>query len=1057
MKNRERTIGVLAPLVRGYYFGTVLAGITEVTSAAGYRVVAIQTSDPRRENAEGFHPSVGVEYPGSDYIDGYLTILNAISDGDLERLVADGKPVVTISHRVPHLPIGQVGPDNGEGIGRAVAHLVQHGHTRIAFVGSRIQTDQRERGDAYRAALLSHGITPDPSLFFDPESETIGGGYEAGEAMIASGLRSTAVIAATDWTAYGVMDALAAHGVDVPREQAVIGFDDGEASEFTSPPLTSVRADFADVGRHGARLLLAQLGGAPVVPGAHLGRTSLTVRESCGCPPAPLPTSAIVASERREQFHQRTYYQGALLTQYAVSQSLLGVDAVDPTDMGWLAHTNASAGVLGLREPDGSLLIAGSYSSQAVEPVGAADEDDAVAAAGTSSGLHNVALGHFPTAGVMSRVDPSGRDIVFILPLIGTNREWGWLGVVAPVEARELAGRETVNQWAVVLAVALDVSAKGATIAELTGELAAMMENSPDAIARYDCERRYRYLNGPAARLLGVAPADVLGRTDDELRREETVATRWRAGLEDVVASMRTSEVEFSETVGDDQLWFQARMVPLLGSDGALNGILTSSRDITALKRAEQELAHRAVHDSLTGLPNRVLFVDRVQQAIARLERRSGKLAVMFIDLDHFKEINDSLGHDVGDRLLVNVARRIEAASRRADTLARFGGDEFVLLCDRLTHQEDVRIVAGRIGRALAEPFIDGDNELNITASIGIAVVTDPFSDPTTVIRNADEAMYSAKSSGRNRSHVFDGVLRDRANERQGLEADLRHALERGELRLAYQPLFALDSGAIQGVEALIRWTHPTRGNVPPSDFIPLAEQRGLIWEIGAWVLDEALRQLAEWHAAPGLEALNMAVNLSARQLADPVIAEIVAAGLAEHGIAGEHLTLEITETALIEDGGHVRDTLAALSALGVRLALDDFGTGYSSLVHLRDFPVDTLKIDRSFVEQLGEGEQAREIIGALTAMAHFLKMTVVGEGIERQYEWDELLRIGCDEGQGFLVSRALAPASLASIPGWPRGSTPPARAAALREGSGESGYVYARPLCQEAKVGPKV
>jgi diguanylate cyclase (GGDEF)-like protein/PAS domain S-box-containing protein len=1007
MDAHERTIGVLSPLVRGYYFGSVLGGIAEAASAAGYRVVAIQTTDPSREDADGFRPPAGAQYPGEDHIAGYLTLLGAVAHDYIERLRGLGKPVILVSHHAPDLLVPEVAPDNVAGIALAVAHLVGHGHTQIGFVGNLLQSDQQQRFHAYQAALLEHGITPDPALVYSAPAETTAGGRAAGEALLLAGLRSTALVAATDWTAHGLLEAFAAEGLVLPRDQAIIGFDDGEASQFCAPPLTSVRADFGDAGRHAGELLVRQLDGGFVSPTVHLVPSTLTIRESCGCTKAETAATPSTATERREHFRERTYYQNALLTQYAVGTSLLGADAGHATDMRWLAHTNASTGELGLWDQK-QLTIAGAYSRSAPA--------DALVKIGAQT-----SLGEFPTRSFISDSDSTGRDTIFVLPLVAAENDWGWLAVVAPTEGNEIAGRETVNQWAALLTVALDVSAKASHIAELTGELAAMMEASPDAIARYDIERRYLYVNRSAALTLGRDPDQIVGKTDDEIGRQDTIATRWRIGLEQVITTLRTAEVEYSERIDDHEYWFQARMVPLHGPDGALTGVLTSSRDISALKRAEHELAHQAVHDALTGLPNRVLFGDRLAQGIAQLERRPGRLAVLFIDLDSFKSVNDSLGHDVGDRLLVQVAARISAASRRSDTLARFGGDEFVLLCDRLAEDEDVRIVAERIGRTLADPFHDGPHELNISASIGIVVVSDPYVEPATVIRNADEAMYMAKEAGRDRSHMFDDDLRHRATERHGLEVDLRHALARGELRVAYQPLFALSTGVVEGVEALIRWDHPTRGSVSPGDFIPLAEQRGLIVAIGSWVLEEALRQLAEWHLEPGLESLTMSVNLSPHQLGDPDITDKISESLRRHGIQGAHLTLEITETALIEDGGRVRFTLAAISELGVRLALDDFGTGYSSLVHLRDFPVDTLKIDRSFVEQLGHSDQAREIIGALTAMAHFLNMKVVGEGIERQLEWDELVKLGCDDGQGFLVAPALRPGELYKVPGWPQ------------------------------------
>ena len=701
----------------------------------------------------------------------------------------------------------------------------------------------------------------------------------------------------------------------------------------------------------------------------------------------------------REKYQENIYFRDAFDTQYTVSMALLTERSGREHVLDWLRHTEVTAGALALWNDERSVLsLVSSFESGAeVAPAGNADLD--------------VQL--LPPQALIRAAQANADHVVFTVPVRHGSSDWGWLSVVGPIEDKAYIGRESISQWAALLAVALDVGVNRRKVADLGRELSVILDGSPDAVARYDADLRYRYINRAAANTLRVDASTVIGSTDAELGRYAEFTDEWTNALRQVVSSVADVELEFSETAGEDTRWYQARMVPLVDADGLLTGVLSSSRDISDLKRAEIGLAHQALHDSLTGLANRVLFLERLGLAIARLERLPGTLAVLFIDLDHFKEVNDGLGHEAGDRLLIQVANRLLKLSRRSDTLARFGGDEFVLLCDRLAEDEDVRVIGERLVRTLAEPFHDGPHELVVSASIGIFVIEDAGADVSTVMRHADQAMYSAKARGRDRFHVYDPDLHERASARHSLEVDLRHALERGELSLAYQPLFALSSGTVLGVEALLRWQHPTRGDVPPDQFIGLAEQRGLIVPIGAWVLDEALRQLAEWSEHEDLAGLGLAINVSGRQFAEPGIVQTIADALRRHGIDPTRITLEITETTLIEEGSGIRETLAAVTALGVRLALDDFGTGYSSLVHLRDFTVDTLKIDRSFVAQLGTGTRAREIIGALTAMAHFLDMNVVGEGIEQQAQWDTLRDLGCDDGQGFLVAEPLPPAGV--------------------------------------------
>jgi EAL domain-containing protein (putative c-di-GMP-specific phosphodiesterase class I) len=364
---------------------------------------------------------------------------------------------------------------------------------------------------------------------------------------------------------------------------------------------------------------------------------------------------------------------------------------------------------------------------------------------------------------------------------------------------------------------------------------------------------------------------------------------------------------------------------------------------------------------------------------------------------------------------LVEVGERLTVIARRLDTVARFGGDEFVLLCDKLSTDDDVRVVADRVVRAIAEPFFNDGIELNITASIGVVVTTDPYAGCENLVRDADAAMYQAKERGRNHYQFFNPGLRDRAVAQNAVGSELAKALERGQFRLEYQPVISLHDRTIVGIEALIRWDHPERGTIAPSEFIGLAETRGLIVPIGTWVLDEACRQLVEWAPLrdPTRKPLGVAVNVSGRQLRRTDFVSVVKVALERNDLAPNQLCLEITETALIEETAEARETLEAIAALGVHIALDDFGTGYSSLAHLRQFPVDVLKIDRSFVDRLETNDRERQIVAAVTAMAHVLKMIVIAEGIETPGQLAQLTELGCDHAQGYLLARPMRPEAL--------------------------------------------
>ncbi|HUQ40584.1 MAG TPA: EAL domain-containing protein [Acidimicrobiales bacterium] len=441
-------------------------------------------------------------------------------------------------------------------------------------------------------------------------------------------------------------------------------------------------------------------------------------------------------------------------------------------------------------------------------------------------------------------------------------------------------------------------------------------------------------------------------------------------------------------------------------------------QDITERKRAEELLEHQALHDPLTGLPNRTLLLDRLSMAIGRCKRSGASAAVLFLDLDRFKLVNDSLGHDAGDALLVAVARRLQSVLRPQDTAARFGGDEFVIVCEDVGQPEDATRIAGRINDLLSAPFALPEGETFLTASIGIALSGSHDDDsPESLLRDADSAMYRAKELGKARAELFDQHLRERANTRLSLANSLHRAQEREEFRLLYQPIVDLRSGRYVAAEALLRWDQPGRGLVPPSEFIPLAEETGLIVPIGLWSLRAAAAQAIAWRSELGVEQpVAVSVNLAARQLLHPELPKLLETILIDTGLDPSLLHLEITESALLDDSGTGMAALASLRRLGVSLHVDDFGTGYSSLSYLRRFRVDALKIDSSFVDGLGRSSEDTEIVGAIISMARALGLKTIAEGVETAQQLAELQRLGCDQAQGFYLAMPQEGETLAPI-----------------------------------------
>ena len=512
-----------------------------------------------------------------------------------------------------------------------------------------------------------------------------------------------------------------------------------------------------------------------------------------------------------------------------------------------------------------------------------------------------------------------------------------------------------------------------------------------------------------------------LSREDAALIREDAaqireVATQVREGEADLREGIAAAREQEMRTVEAGQAGSDEHMIKLREANSHL---VTAT--IEAYKLAEQvqaaqvQLDHLARHDALTDLPNRLLLNDRLAQAIALARRQGKQLALMFLDLDRFKNINDSLGHAVGDQLLQLVAKRLSACVRSSDTVCRQGGDEFVILLADIEHTADAGLSAQKILAALVIPYLVNQHELAITVSIGISIYPNDGQDADTLIKNADTAMYHAKASGRNNFQFFEQRMSILAVERHSIEVGLRRALERRELVLYYQPKINLHSNKIVGVEALIRWQHPERGLLLPGDFISIAEDSGVILPIGRWVLREACSQAQFWRQA-GLPPVTIAVNTSALEFGAKGFVENIRRTLEETGLEPCHLELELTESVLMRDAESSNFLLHMLADLGVRVAVDDFGTGYSSLSYLKQFPIDTLKIDQSFVNDITSDPDDAAIVGAVTSMGKSLNLCVIAEGVETPEQRAFLVAQRCDEGQGYYFGRPMPPEALAAL-----------------------------------------
>ena len=549
------------------------------------------------------------------------------------------------------------------------------------------------------------------------------------------------------------------------------------------------------------------------------------------------------------------------------------------------------------------------------------------------------------------------------------------------------------------------------------------LDSIGEAVLRADSQGNVTYLNRVAEEMTGWSRAEAQGRLVADVLRLIDSASRTPVGS---ALGLTTEEAKVASPMASctncilvrrdgSEIGIEGTTTLIHEHDESITGAIVAFRDVSEARAKSLEMSHLAQHDVLTDLPNRVLFNDRLTQAIALAERQGRQLAVMIVDLDHFKKINDSLGHEVGDKLLRSVAGRLRACVRRSDTISRLGGDEFVVLLSQVEHAEDAAISARKTLRALTAPHLIDGKSLDINVSIGVSTYPIDGQDAESLLNRADNAMYEAKQRGRNNYQFFRHEMHARLAERQSLEADLRCALGRNEFVLHYQPKLNLQTGQITGVEALIRWLHPQRGLVYPEQFVPLAEECGLIVGIGQWVLVEACRQARAWLDA-GIGVVPVSVNVSAAEFGAKDFLSGVRAVLIATGVEPQNLELELTESVLMHDAEAAVATLGKLKAMGVQVAIDDFGTGYSSFTYLRRFPSDALKLHQSFVQEITADPRDAAIVSAMINIGRSLKQRVIAEGVETSGQLEFLRRNGCGEGQGYYFSRPVVAERVANL-----------------------------------------
>jgi diguanylate cyclase (GGDEF)-like protein len=980
------TVGVLIPYVGGCYFTNLLAGVQRAARRRDARVVAFQTAglDVLWGNEPATDPL------GWESVDGWIGVNDLQGTALYDRIATAGKPLVTVSTRLAGHKCCGVLPDNYEGVKEAVRHLLDHGHRRIGFAGSLNHTDIRERYEGYIGALHEAGIVPDSQLFFPTSMPLEPQGRAVGKQLVAAQLPCTAMIAGTDAIAIGIIDELQASGYSVPRDLAIVGFDDIDRAQYVNPPLSTVQLRFDTLSETAAEILLSvMLDGAAARQLVRV-RGALIRRQSCGCVTRPesVPAGSALAQKAEDE---RSQFAGALLTAVAGRRDMdatLATDLLAPCDkiaQHLRALARGEAGLTALEVQDAwRELLTVAHEVETVETLLSLVED-------TTARWHR----DVPSPQSEHALQPLLRDLRFEL-----MRAWR---IVEQTRRRYADSNADANRKINLALVGVDL----ADTHELSwlrwtrvrhaalGEWREATSTSPRRL----CIRSAFHAGPEPFRLLGsehvpskfpspeiIALIDGAG-ADDILNVVPITGRDGNRGLLTVIGPL---EIELTDDTGNLELWA---------------ALLSAAMDREELMVS---LRRNALHDALTGLPNRALLMDRLDQSIARAHRvRDARFAVLFLDLDHFKTLNDSLGHIAGDRLLIQIAHRLSQCLRSIDTVARLGGDEFAIIVTELDSDEAASFVAERIQEALREPFDLEGHRVFTSASVGIALSSDNHRRAEDFLRDADTAMYRAKSQGRARHQLFDGQMHEQAMERLSIEAGVRRALERGELVLYYQPIVSLESNAVVGVEALIRWEHPERGILEPAAFLQVAEESGLILPVSDWVIRAACEQASRWQRALP-KAMRVSVNVPPQQLKHVSFVKLIRDNLRQAGLPASALGLELVESSLIENREAIVDNLSELRRMGVHIAIDDFGTGYSSLSYLKRLPIDALKIDRSFIQGVPLDVNDTAISTTIIAMARSLNLSVVAEGVETPQQADFLRGHGCPSAQGYYFAQPL-------------------------------------------------
>lgn len=1001
-------INLLIPYLDGEYYGSIFTTLHQEANKREASLFTIQAL-ASVENLAAFDYRIGTEIT-----DGWLLTTNPqsvlpSSHSFLKAIESSGKPIVTIGYQENSIQCHSVVINNRQAIKDAVHHLFRdHGHRRIAFVGGTEHVDLIERFEGYKDALRENGIAYDEGLYYQTNNSLRHGGGAAARTMLERGIDFTAVIAATDMNAMGLIETLQAAGYRIPEDIAVIGFDDLSSSATFHPPLTSVRQSTTDLARVSIELLYRQLDGEKMKPSVTYIPTQFIVRSSCGCPyqSKELPVEVMYKKLLQTEEHINHLIQ----SHNQLAANWASAAREEYFDFSKMFRGISHWGCLALWETnqnDHRHLIVKQVFSKPGDPA-------------PPIGLR-IPIEQFPPVKWLPNV--GDNEFIRVQSIRSDREDLGFIVLVGPIDKLVLISEVDITRISCNISVtALVRDQLFNQVRSIAEQLEIVSRTTNDGIWDWDIKtNRIQWSTRTHDMLSSIG--ETLSSDPQSFFRliHPEDYNRVRAAFKKRIEDGSPLKIEFriQDREKVQQLWLFAAGDFIRDQSGNKVRMIGSLTNITEKKLAEKQITRLAFHDVLTGLPNRLLFRDRFQRCKADAEIHNFKLGIMLIDLDRFKIINDTLGHQVGDQLLQEVAQMLENVvgvsspvakeNQHNGTVARLGGDEFIVLVNGVQAASQLQHVADQIIQRFQHPFVIDKLELFTTASIGMSVYPDDGTDLDTLTQCADIAMYKAKENGKNRSELYNRDINSLTFERLSLENELRKALDRGEFELYYQPQIDLKKKEVYGVEALIRWNSSERGLVPPAEFIPLAEDSGLIIPIGQWVLREACLQKKRW-IDQGLPPSIVSVNISASQLQQNDFVDMVKLTLAETHLPPESLCLEITESTAIMNWNNSIDKLQKLSDLGIHIAIDDFGTGYSSLSMLKHLPITTVKIDSSFVRDMVVNPDDAAIATAIISLARSLGLIVIAEGVETEAQKSLLIKERCHCIQGYIFSKPLAP-----------------------------------------------